>query len=122
MEDVSHDIEKHHEQLKKVMELVTAKERRIAALSLQPAPERPAGFNKSFRDAVRTAKATLLEVKFLKAMSDVPTQRSKKIKERVTSMSRHSLSPDDMQPALWKKGHAGDEEVRQTCDADSLAF
>ena len=85
------------------MELVTAKERRIAALSLQKAPERPAGFNKSFRDAVHTAKASLLEVKFLKAMSEAPAYRSKKIPERVTSMSRHSLSPDDMQPALWNK-------------------
>ena len=104
------------------MELVTAKERRIAALSLQPAPERPAGFDTSFLDTVHTAKATLLEVKFLKAMSEAPALRSKKIKERVTSMSRHGLSPDEMQSALWKKGHAGDEEVRQQCDADSLAF
>ena len=102
-EDTSPDIEKQFERLTKAMELVTAKERRIAALSLQPAPERPAGFSKSFQETVHIAKATLLEIKFLKAMSEVPSLRSKKVKERVTSMSRHSLTPDDIQSALWKK-------------------
>ena len=102
-EDTSHGIEKQYEQLTKGMELLAAKEQRIAALSLQQPPERPAGFNKSFRETVHIAKATLMEVKFLKAMSEAPSLRSKKIKERVTSMSRHGLSPDDVQPALWKK-------------------
>ena len=102
-EDASHGIEKQNDHLTKGMELLAAKEQRIAALSLQPPPERPAGFNKKLQETLHIAKATLMEVKFLKAMSEIPSLRSQKIKGRVTSMSRHGLSPDDMQPTLWKK-------------------
>ena len=102
-EDASHGIEKQNDHLTKGMELLAAKEQRIAALSLQPPPERPAGFNKKLQETLHIAKATLMEVKFLKAMSEIPSLRSQKIKGRVTSMSRHGLSPDDMQPTLWKR-------------------
>ena len=85
------------------MTRVKAKEERIAGLSLEAVPERPQGFGKRVNEITQLAKATLLEIKFLKAMAEVPAMRSKKIKERVTSMSRHDLSPDDIQPVLWKK-------------------
>lgn len=102
-EDVSHDIDKAHEKLTKVMALVAAKEKRIAGLSSEAAPARPEGFGQRVKEITQLAKATLLEIKFLKAMAEAPSQRSKKIKERVTSMSRHGLSPDDIQPTLWQK-------------------
>ena len=102
-EDMSHDIERTNGKLTKAMELLAAREKRITGLSSEAAPIRPEGFNKQIKDATQLAKATLFEIKFLKAMSEVPSLRSKKIKERVTSMSRHGLSPDDIQPALWKK-------------------
>ena len=102
-EEVSRDIEKAHEKLSTVMTRVKAKEERIKGLSLEAVPERPEGFGKRLHEITQLAKATLLEIKFLKAMEEVPAMRSKKLKERVTSMSRHDLSPDDIQPALWKK-------------------
>ena len=102
-QDLSRDIEAAHGKLTHAMELVAAKEKRIANLSCEAAPTRPQGFNKNMQEITQLAKSTLLEIKFFKAMSEAPSLRAKKIKERVTSMSRHGLSPDDIQPALWKK-------------------
>ncbi len=102
-EDVAKDIENTHNNLTKALELLEAKDERIKGWSLEAAPARPEGFSKKIKDTTHLAKATLMEIKFLKAMSEAPGVRSKKIKERVTSMSRHHLAPEHMQPALWTK-------------------
>ena len=47
------------------------------------------------------AKITQMEIKFLKALEKSPKQRQEIVKERVASMGRHGLSPDDIQPLLW---------------------
>ena len=103
-EDVSLDIEQTHDKLAKAMEPMVKKEKRIAGLlSSEAVPQRPEGFGKKFKDVTQLAKVTLLEIKFLKALSEAPSLRSKKLKERISSMSRHGLSLDDIQPTLWKK-------------------
>ena len=91
-----------HQDLTKVLDSMQAQSVRVEALTGR-ALELDANFQEAQAASVKMAKITQMEIKFLKALEKSPKQRQEIVKERVASMGRHGLSPDDIQPLLWHK-------------------